>query len=265
MASRGPMDEKMKKLFDEKITLLENKKVNGKYYKLAFQSAVLSQNVRPGQFLQIRVNAGADPYLRRPFSYYRVTGKRVEVLYEILGRGTGVLSQKKKGEDLRIMGALGKGFSAGVGKKKRILVAGGVGVPPLVFLAEKYPAEALLIGTKSKLEVLPKAELRKVKAKVLYSTEDGSYGAKGLVTALLEKIILEENPKDLFIQTCGPKRMMEAVIVLARKYGIDGEASWDETMACGVGACLGCMVKTKTGLQRACADGPVFSFKDLEL
>ncbi len=252
-----------KKLFDERITILENKKVNGKYYKLTFQSAPLSKNVQPGQFLQIRINETTDPYLRRPFSYYRVAGKRVEVLYEILGRGTGILSKKKKGEELQVMGVLGNGFSAGTGKKKRVLVAGGVGVPPLVFLAEKYPAAYLLVGTKSKLEVMPKKELQKVKAKILYSTEDGSYGARGMVTKLLEKVIMEEGPRELFIQTCGPKRMMEAVIAMTRKYGIQGEASMDEAMACGVGACLGCMVETKEGLKRACADGPVFKFEDL--
>lgn len=255
----------MKKLFDETVTILENKKINGKYFKLAFQSVPLSKNVQPGQFLQIRIQDSNDPYLRRPFSYYRILGQRIEILYEILGRGTGILSTKEKGETLQVMGVLGNGFSTALGKKKRILVAGGVGLPPLVFLAERYPAEALLIGTKSKLEVLPKTELRKVKARTLYSTEDGSYGRKGLVTGILEKILMKEDPKDLFIQTCGPKRMMAAVIALARKYGIEGEASWDETMACGVGACLGCMVKTTSGLQRACADGPVFPFKDLEL
>ena len=264
MASRRSKAKAMtKKLCDETVTVLENKKVNGKYYKLAFQSAALSRDVRPGQFLQVLINDGKDPYLRRPFSYYRVAGKRVEILYEVLGRGTAILSMKKKGDTLKVMGPLGNGFSLPRGKKKRILIAGGVGVPPLVFLAEKVSAAFLLIGTKSKLEVMPQRELKKVKAKVLYATEDGSYGSQGLVTALLEKVIMDEDPRDCFLQTCGPKRMMEAVIVLARKYGIDGEASWDETMACGVGACLGCMVKTQDGLKRACADGPVFRFEDL--
>jgi len=253
------------KKYDETVSLLENKKINGKYFKLVFLSATLSKNVRPGQFLQCRINSGNDPYLRRPFSYYRVSGKRVEILYEALGKGTSILAAKKKGDALKVMGPLGNGFTARIGKKKRILVAGGVGVPPLVFLSEKNPAEYLLIGTKSKAEVLPKAELKKVKAKVLFSTEDGSVGAKGFVTALLEKIILNDHPEELFIQTCGPKPMMKAVIALAAKYGIEGEASWDESMACGVGACLGCMVETRSGLKRACADGPVFKFEDLAL
>jgi len=264
MGSRQPKAEAMaKKLCDETITILENKKINGKYYKLAFQSAALSKHVRPGQFLQILINDGKDPYLRRPFSYYYVAGKRVEILYEILGRGTAILSQKNKGDTLKVMGPLGNGFTVPLGKRKRVLVAGGVGVPPLLFLAKEAPPAFLLIGTKSKLEVMPQSELKKTRAEVFYATEDGSYGAKGLVTALLEPMIMNEDPRGLFLQTCGPKRMMETVIALARKYGIEGEASWDETMACGVGACLGCMVKTRDGLQRACADGPVFRFEDL--
>jgi dihydroorotate dehydrogenase electron transfer subunit len=252
------------KKYDEDVVLLENKKINGKYFKLAFRSEKLSGNINPGQFLHFRVNQGQDPYLRRPFSYFRVSPGRVEILYEVLGRGTCVLSGKKKGDVLRVMGPLGNSFTKNVGKKKRILVAGGVGVPPLVFLAEKYRTEYLLIGTKSKAEILPKSEVKKVRAKVLCSTEDGSYGTKGRVTLLLEKILKDEHPEEFFIQTCGPKPMMNAVIALAAKYGVAGEASWDESMACGVGACLGCMVKTKNGLKRACADGPVFNFEDLE-
>ncbi len=252
------------KKFDEDVSLLENKKVNGKYFRLAFRSQKLSKNIKPGQFLQVRVNEGQDPYLRRPFSYFRVSPGRVEILYEVLGRGTAILSGKKKGDVLKVMGPLGNAFTEKLGKKKRILVAGGVGVPPLVFLAEQYPTEYLLIGTKSKAELLPKSELKKIRAKILYSTEDGSCGTKGRVTVLLEKILKDQHPGEYFIQTCGPKPMMKAVMALAHKYGIEGEASWDESMACGVGACLGCMVKTKDGLKRACADGPVFKFEELE-
>lgn len=252
------------KKYDEDVLVLENKKVNDKYFKLVFRSTDLSGNVKPGQFLHVRVNQGQDPFLRRPFSYFRVLPGRVEVLYEVLGRGTSFLSGKKKGDRLRVMGPLGNTFTKDLGKRKRILVAGGVGVPPMVFLAEKYPTAYLLVGTKSKAELMPKSELKKVRAKCLFATEDGSHGTKGRVTLLLEEILKDQHPGEFYIQTCGPKRMMEAVIAIAAKYGVEGEASWDESMACGVGACLGCMVKTREGLKRACADGPIFKFEDLE-
>ncbi len=253
----------MRRLYDETVRIAEHRKVNEKYYKIAFLSKPLARTIQPGQFLNIRINPDLDPFLRRPFSYYRVKGNRVEILYEILGRATAMLATKKKGDALQVMGPLGKPFTAKIKDKKRVLVAGGVGVPPLVFLAERYRMDYLLIGTKSKKEVLPKSELAHVKAKILYSTNDGSYGMKGFVTHLLEQIIQKEGKSNLFIQTCGPKVMMQAVIAMARQYGIEGEASLDEYMACTIGACLGCMVKTPEGWVPSCVEGPVFAFDRL--
>ena len=249
-------------MFDESVEILENKKINAEYYKLVFASKRLSEKVKPGQFLNIELDQGL--LLRRPFSYYRVNDIRIEILYEILGRGTALLAEKIKGRTLRALGPLGRPFTQKLTGKKRVLIAGGVGVPPLIFLAETvkdFPI--MLIGCKSKLEVLPKKELAKMKGEILYSTNDGSYGTKGFVTALLQKLLKKENPKSLFIQTCGPNAMMEAVMEIADKFGIDGEASIDERMACGVGACLGCVVETHEGFKTSCVEGPVFSFAEL--
>lgn len=252
-------------MFDESVSILVNEKVNEKYYKLVFRSKKLSAKVLPGQFLNVHLTTSLDPFLRRPFSYYRVVQDRVEILYEILGKGTALLSKMKPGTDLTITAPLGLPFRASVPKKKkRVLIAGGVGVPPLVFLAEKSGTDYLLIGTKSKAEVLPKKELAKVKGKILYSTNDGSFGTKGFVTTLLEEVIRKEKAENLFIQTCGPNVMMQAVMKIAKQHQIEGEASIDKTMACGVGACLGCMVMTKTGWVPSCTQGPVFPFETLE-
>ena len=250
---------------DITVSILDNRKINTKYFKLIFRSKKLSQKVFPGQFLNIQLTDSLDPFLRRPFSYYRVTGDRIEVLYEILGRGTAFLATRKKGDRLRIHGPLGKAFRTVLPKhKKRVLISGGVGVPPLVFLAELFAGKYILIGTKSRAEVLPRKELSRVKAKVLYSTNDGSYGVKGFVTTLLEQILKNEKPENLFIQTCGPNVMMQAVMKIAAREGIEGEASVDKTMACGVGACLGCMVMTTEGWRPSCTEGPVVSFDKLE-
>ena len=245
------------------VQISENRKVNGKYYKLAFRSAALSRRIQPGQFLNVQINPGLDPFWRRPFSYYRVTGDRIEILYEILGRGTAILARKKSGDALKAMGPLGRPFTPKIQNKKRVLVAGGVGVPPLVFLAERARADYLLIGTKSKAEVLPKKELAAVRAEILHATDDGSYGIKGFVTVLLERLIKKIPAGNLFIQTCGPTPMMRAVLAIARREKIEGEASVDTTMACGVGSCLGCVVKTKDGWTASCIKGPVFSFDEL--
>lgn len=251
------------KPYDEAVVILENKKINEKYFKLTFRSKKLAQGVKPGHFLMMQIGDKSDPFLRRPFSYYRAATDRIEVLYEILGYGTSILSKKKKGETVQAMGPLGNPFSVKIPRKKRVLVAGGVGVPPLVFFSEKNKSDYLLIGTKSKQEVMPKKELAKVKAKVLFSTDDGSYGVKGRVTLLLEDIIEKEGAENIFIQTCGPMPMMNAVMALAKKYEIPGEASLDKTMGCGVGVCLGCMVKTHEGWVPSCTQGPVFAFDDI--
>ena len=255
-------------MYDEVVSILENKKINDEYYKLVFSSPRLSKKVLPGQFLNIQLedhNGGV--FLRRPFSYYRIVGNKIEVLYEILGRGTGILAQKRKSHQLKVLGPLGKAFSQNLKGKKRILVAGGVGVPPLVYLAETVKDSSknqfLLIGCKTKHEVLPKKELAQVKGQVLYATNDGSYGKKGFVTVLLHDLIKKEDPKSLFIQTCGPTVMMDAVMKIAREFGIEGEASVEERMACGVGACLGCVVETHEGFKTSCVEGPVFSFSAL--
>lgn len=250
-------------LFDESVVIVENSRVNEKYYKLVFRSKNLARGVVPGQFLMIQIGDKHDPYLRRPFSYYRTHSDRIEVLYEILGYGTSLLSKKKKGDEVKVMGALGNPFSVKKPRPKRVLIAGGVGVPPLVFFAEKNKSDYLLIGTKSKREVMPKKELSKVKAKILFSTDDGSYGVKGRVTTLLQEVIEKEGAENLFIQTCGPMPMMNAVMMIARKYEIPGEASLDQTMGCGMGICLGCMVKTHEGWVPSCTKGPIFNFDEL--
>ena len=126
-------------MFDESVTILENKKINGEFYKLVFSSSRLSKGVLPGQFLNIQIENHDGLFLRRPFSYYRVRENRIEILYEILGRGTALLAEKRPGHKLKALGPLGKPFTQKVKGKKHILVAGGVGVPPLVFLAETAP------------------------------------------------------------------------------------------------------------------------------
>ena len=268
-------------MFDETVTILENKKVNSEYFKLVFSSKRLSEGVLPGQFLNLQIEEAQGLLLRRPFSYYRIRREKIEILYEILGRGTALLAEKRRGHSLKGLGPLGRPFTQKLKGKKRILVAGGVGVPPLVFLAEtvesglpagragsnlKVRAEnslILMIGCKSKSEVLPAQELSKVNGQVLYATDDGSYGKKGFVTVLLHELLKREDPKSLFIQTCGPPAMMSAVMKMAGEFGVKGEASVDERMACGVGACLGCVVETEEGFKTSCVEGPVFSFQEL--
>ena len=146
-------------MFDEFVEILKNEKINSEYYKLVFSSRQLSKKVEPGQFLNIQIEKFQESLLlRRPFSYYRIRGNTIEILYEILGKGTTILAAKRRGDMVRALGPLGRPFTQSLESKKRILIAGGVGVPPLVFLAEKVKdSPTMLIDCKSKAEVLPKS------------------------------------------------------------------------------------------------------------
>lgn len=252
-------------MIDTWVEIEDNRKVNLSYYKLVFRSRRLALGVKPGQFLNLQTGNTGSPFLRRPFSYYRRVKNKIEILYEVVGKGTAQLAQMKKGNVLKALGPLGKPFTFDIKKKKRVLIGGGVGVPPLIFLAEVKPqrGDYLLIGTKSKKEVLPSREFSRVKAKILCSTDDGSYGQKGFVTELLKEIIRCEDKRNLYIQTCGPTPMMQEVMKIAQKEGIAGEVSVEKTMACGLGVCLGCMVKTPEGWLPSCTQGPVFKFEDI--
>ncbi|MFZ5802753.1 MAG: dihydroorotate dehydrogenase electron transfer subunit [Candidatus Omnitrophota bacterium] len=259
----GSRKAMMPKKYDEWVAVHENRKINSKYYKLTFRSKLLARGAMPGQFLHLQVHADGTFALRRPFSYYRVSGDQIEVLYEVLGKGTAVLAKKQKGDRLKVMGPLGRPFTAKAPGLPRLLVAGGIGIPPLVFFAEKNKVDYLLIGIKSKTEKMPPQELARVKAKILYASDDGSLGFHGYVTGLLEKVLRDEDISQAYIQTCGPKVMMKTVFDIVRKRKLVGEASIDTAMACGVGACLGCMVKTREGWVASCTEGPVFDFEQL--
>jgi len=184
--------------------------------------------------------------------------KSFEILYEIKGEGTRFLSQYEEADDLDILGPLGNGFKIDLNIKNAILVAGGIGIAPLTFLAEELVKEkinvTLILGSKTKLDI----PLSAIGYKLLICTEDGSEGTKGLATDLLNEFVRAQNFAPLQIYACGPKAMLKAVAQIT-----NCQVSLEEIMACGVGACLGCAVKTKDGYKMVCKDGPVFNSEDI--
>ena len=231
----------------------------------------------PGQFIQVycREN-GTDPLLPRPLSLFRIDSqanaagsnqaaqKNWEILYKKVGRGTTWLSQRRAGEDLEVLGPLGRGFSPPeeeTGKPKRVLlIAGGIGMPPLFALSEelsKEKAEITLFYTgRRRQDLLFLEEWRGLANRLYLATEDGSAGLRGLVTDLLREKVQPQSAD--FYYACGPRPMLQAVQGLMRTLKIQGELSLEERMACGIGACLGCVTKTTNGYKRVCRDGPVF-------
>jgi dihydroorotate dehydrogenase electron transfer subunit len=244
--------------------VLDNSKINEVYWKITLKTKRIARLSRPGHFVNIRITQTSEPLLRRPFSVYRTQKDRLEVLYDVVGKGTGLLSRLKKGDEVDVLGPLGNGFSRPKKKEVSILIGGGIGVAPLVCWDETFGADFFLMGHKTAGQVLPKTELKGRRGKKFVATDDGSAGKKGLVTDLLRSLLEKEKGRSCRLYTCGPDVMMREVRKIAKRKGLPGELSTEETMACGIGACLGCMVKTKQGYVASCKEGPVFDFEELE-
>ena len=246
--------------------VIEQKKVCPQFYRLRLEAGPWATKIRPGQFIHIRVSQGLDPFLRRPFSVHRSIGKSVEILYSVVGPGTQILSQKKKNDVLDVQGPLGNSFSLPpAGVKYVVMIAGGVGVAPFLMLADvlkRKPVELILLyGGRSQDQVFSLNEFKHNGCQVHVATNDGSAGKRGHVSELFNQI--PRNPKKTFLYACGPHPMMVAVQQFAFAQGLAGQVSCEERMACGLGACLGCVVKTKTGYKTACYDGPVFDLREV--
>ncbi|MFH0917581.1 MAG: dihydroorotate dehydrogenase electron transfer subunit [Candidatus Omnitrophota bacterium] len=251
-----------------KVKIISNQRFSGNYRHLEFESGLIAKHAIAGQFVNIRVADTFEPLLRRPISIHRVVTSKVKIIYEIIGKGTQILAQRKPGEFLDIIGPLGNGFDyprppAKATAAKNILIAGGLGVAPLVFLAEKLKSSQplVLIGAGSQKQILCLQEFKALGCTVKLATDDGSVGFKGKVTDLLSMVLEQTKPLGLF--SCGPRPMLKAVARIAHKNKIPAQLSLEEHMACGIGACLGCVVATKTGYQSVCQDGPVFSSEEL--
>jgi len=267
-------------MIQTKAKLIYNTRVKNNYWYGVFNAPSLAKKAAPGQFVNIKLSDDYEPLLRRPFSIHRVTGyglgvTGIEILYEIVGRGTEALSQKKPGEPLDIIGPLGNGFNYRIpypASRIPILVAGGIGVAPLLFLAEKLKTYNLklttvLIGASTKSQILCAKEFKELGFDVKIATDDGSQGFKGKVTDLLRQILLKnpmnsKQPKNS-IYACGPKPMLAEISRISRQCKIPAQISLEEHLACGIGACLGCVINTVGGYQRVCKEGPVFNAEEI--
>ncbi len=239
----------------------DNKQLAKNYYKLTLESKEISENSKPGQFINALINPGTCPMLRRPFAIHRVDKNKetFEILYEIVGMGTKALALKKVGEKLDLIGPLGTGFKIDAKKKSATLVAGGIGIAPLTYLAEELIKQGkdvcVILGEKTDKLASLKEGLVVGGCKLLVTTEDGSAGKKGLATEVLIT--------DPIIYACGPKAMLKAVAKKAKSKKISCQVSLEEKMACGLGACLGCAIMTRKGMKMVCKDGPVFNAEEI--
>ena len=245
------------------LTVAENIRLNANYVLLKLTQSAPLPEMLPGQFAEIRVDGSATTFLRRPISINYIDRKANEVwfLVQLVGDGTRKLAECRKGDVINVILPLGNGFSMPGAGKNVLLVGGGVGTAPMLYLGEilrQHCNPTFLLGARSKEDLL-QLDFFKAKGEVYVTTEDGSLGEKGYVTM---HSILRERRFDM-IYACGPKRMMMAVAKYAHANGIECEVSLENTMACGVGACLCCVENTKEGHVCVCKEGPVFNIKKL--
>ncbi|VAX38016.1 Dihydroorotate dehydrogenase (NAD(+)), electron transfer subunit [hydrothermal vent metagenome] len=243
--------------------VVSNDKLSAKFYNLRIDAKSILKKIKPGQFVHLKVNDGLVPFFRRPFSIYRAQ-QYLEIFYEVVGPGTKILSSKDKRDVIDILGPLGNAFTLPSKKITQVvMVAGGIGVAPFLALSDilkKQNIELILLyGGRTKEHVYPMKEFKQNGVKVFIATDDGSVGVKGRVSKLFTKI--NAQAEKTLMYTCGPKPMMKAVQEFAWKHNIQGQAACEEVMACGIGVCLGCAIKTTEGYKTVCHEGPVFDLQ----
>lgn len=241
-----------------KVIGLEN--LGNSIYRLTFKAPEIADKVAPGQFVNIRISEEYSPLLRRPFSVYNKTGNNLQILFNAVGRGTSILSTRKEGDKLDVIGPLGNSFSLSGQFETALLVGGGMGVASLPLLCAAIQNKIIhvvtFVGAKDK-ESLIVDNLRNV----ICATDDGSKGFRGNVVSLVEQHINEMNVVKPKIFACGPPPMLRAISELAKKYKILCEVSIESAMACGIGICQGCPVErigTANKYSLVCKDGPIF-------
>lgn len=241
--------------------------------RLRLEAPQIIDRAVPGQFVMAGpLRPGCyDPFLNRPLSIHRgVGGGQLELLVGVVGRGTRMLASLQGGAVLQLLGPLGRGFSVPPDADPVLLVAGGLGVAPLVFLGERLAAAGrrplLLMGAASQGGLLAAMPLQRAGLEVRQATDDGTAGFHGTVVDLLEHVLekLRADPARAYLAACGPLAMMRAAHRLAYYRRLALEVSLESRMACGVGACLGCSLFLADGRpHRVCADGPVFDSREV--
>jgi dihydroorotate dehydrogenase electron transfer subunit len=253
--------------------IIFNKRSGPERFHMRLEAPLIAKRARPGQFMMIKCSEGPGFMLRRPLAFHRIGDTTFDCLYQVVGKGTEILSARRPGGTLDVIGPLGNGFStlhAIHSPRSTFLVAGGIAVAPLLSLAEKIARDvgpqafSVVIGARTRGHILCDKEFKRLGAKVHVATEDGSMGQKGLATAALKDLLRTTNHRSrITIYACGPKGMLKEVALIARANKARCEVSLEEKMACGSGVCLGCAVKTTKGYKMVCKDGPVFNAEEI--
>lgn len=253
---------------EQSVQIVTNDRVADQYFRLVLRAPEIAPQVQPGQFAHVRMLPLKEALLRRPFSIFQVEGDTFSILYKRVGKGTDVLARMVPGDPLSVIGPLGHGFTLpSPAGEIPLLVAGGYGMAAMYLLAKRSAQKGVVfVGGRRKVDILCVDDFRVLGWEVRITTDDGSLGDKGLVTQPLRSE-LERAAAGRRLYACGPTPMLRAVGRLAEEFRLPAELSMDEHMCCGVGVCLACVIRVRSGdsweYQRSCTEGPVFDARQI--
>ncbi|HVE92135.1 MAG TPA: dihydroorotate dehydrogenase electron transfer subunit [Actinomycetota bacterium] len=253
------------------------KRLGDPYHSLTIVAPDICAQATPGQFIAVRLPDDGSLLLRRPFSIHRVDRRpgwagTIEVVFDVRGRGTELLAKSRPHSVLDVLGPLGRPFRLPKEPTDCLLIGGGIGTAPLLFLAEELRNHAnqvhFIIGGRTQEHLLRPIEAKRVANKIFFTTDDGSNGHHGLVTDIMPDVLRQTGAR--IVYACGPTAMLRAVALCCRENSVACQVAWEEVMACGFGACLVCAVPVRLdpaqgaseeawAWVRCCTEGPVFS------
>lgn len=253
--------------FRERVVITKTACIGTGIYEMWFKSGNMAKAAKPGQFVSVYSNDGSR-LLPRPISICRIENDELRIVYRVVGKGTDEFSKLSVGEELDVQGPLGNGYDidAPYASKKAILFGGGIGIPPMLEFAKQLKCEKdIVLGYRDELFLNEEFEQY---GRVTIATEDGSCGTRGNVLDAVKANGIEGD----VIYACGPTPMLRAIKAYALENNIECYISLEEKMACGIGACLACVCKTKekdehsqVNNTRICKEGPVFNAKEVEI
>jgi dihydroorotate dehydrogenase electron transfer subunit len=249
------------------LVVTENTALNTTNFLIKLSSSAPLPVLKPGQFVNVEIKNASEIFLRRPFSVFDVDYEQntMSLIVKVLGRGSKKLTEIKEGESLSVIFPLGRGFTYPINGDKILLIGGGSGVAPMLFLAKESGLlkenVSLLLGAKTIDDHINVDDYSQF-GNLYFTTEDGSLGEKGFVTqhSVFKNNLTNYNK----IYACGPDAMMKAIAKEAKKENVFCEVSLENLMACGFGVCLCCIEPTVRGNLCVCTEGPVFNINDLK-
>ena len=286
-------------MIQSKSKIISNEQLVENCWRITLEAPQIASEIKPGQFINVKIGKTYDPLFRRPFSVFRRVKQgnsysSIEIVYKVVGKGTRLMTDLEGGDELDVIGPLGHGFEWDRNKKVHVLLGGGVGLPVLFMLGEEISQAASeyglklfsLLGVETKKAVVLEKEFGTLNSEVMVSTDDGTYGYHGFVPDMLKDAIDRGKiPADCAVYACGPEPCLKALVPIHQQYNIPIQVSMERHMACGIGTCLSCVCKVGRdgvakyrdlasshiqfgtdvdfGYALVCTDGPVFNIEEV--